>query len=482
MYNTLIVLDDENNHDLLMGMSGVMSFKRYLHDYPKLNERKTRIINLCSTTRYLSKGYYCSLLAEARKHHVLPSVKTINEFRNNKTVDCTISKENLKLTSEELEQEYLVFFGEIESPNLQKAAKKLFYQYPAPILKMHISQSPKSYNVKAEALSYSDLAGESKQQFIRKLKEFSINIWRSANKSKKYRWEMAILVNAAEKLPPSNKEAISRFVKAAEKFGIYAEPVSCTQIENINQYDALFIRETTAIDHYTYQLAVIAEKNDLIVMDDPTSILRCCNKVYLHDAFTYQGVPSLKTEVISDSREFTLNALEEKFGYPLILKMPESSFSKGVFKIKDRESLKANLKTLLESSSLVLAQEYLYTEYDWRVGVLNNRVLYACRYYMANNHWQIYNHKGDRFSAGKFETMPTFEVPKTVLDAALKATNIIGNGLYGVDIKVHNDQAFVIEINDNPNIDYKVEDAYLGNELYMQVMGEFNRRLELRGR
>ena len=101
---------------------------------------------------------------------------------------------------------------------------------------------------------------------------------------------------------------------------------------------------------------------------------------------------------------------------------------------------------------------------------------------MARNHWQIYNHGSKRFSAGGFETLPTFEVPKVVLDAALKAAKTIGNSLYGVDVKQVDDKAYVLEVNDNPNIDHKIEDAYLGDELYMQIMAEFQRRLEARGR
>jgi len=74
------------------------------------------------------------------------------------------------------------------------------------------------------------------------------------------------------------------------------------------------------------------------------------------------------------------------------------------------------------------------------------------------------------------------QVPKIVLETALKSCKIIGNGLYGVDIKQVSNQAYVLEVNDNPNLDNKVEDAYLGDELYMQIMAEFCRRLELRGR
>src|SRR5690606_26042211 len=201
------------------------------------------------------------------------------------------------------------------------------------------------------------------------------------------------------------------------------------------------------IDHHTYKLARKAERSGLIVMDDPTSILRCCNKVFLHDAFSYNHVPALKTKVLTGMAEEDMDYVESEFSYPIILKMPEGSFSKGVFKVESREQLKEKLQYLFQSSALVLVQEYLYTDYDWRIGVLNGRAIYACKYLMARNHWQIYNHGAKRFSAGGFETLPTFEVPKSVLDAAVKAGKIVGKGLYGVDLKQHGHHVYVIEVN-----------------------------------
>ena len=218
------------------------------------------------------------------------------------------------------------------------------------------------------------------------------------------------------------------------------------------------------------------------MIDDPDSILRCCNKIYLQDAFSYQGVPSLKATVVSSHESKELERLEQSFSYPMVLKMPEGSFSRGVFKVADRSALKEQLKEMFKESALVLVQEYLYTDFDWRIGVLNGRALYACRYLMARNHWQIYNHGAKRFKSGDFECMPTFEVPKVVLEAALKAARIIGNGLYGVDVKQKDNKAYVIEVNDNPSIEYKIEDRYLGDELYMQIMNEFQIRLEARGK
>jgi glutathione synthase/RimK-type ligase-like ATP-grasp enzyme len=67
-----------------------------------------------------------------------------------------------------------------------------------------------------------------------------------------------------------------------------------------------------------------------------------------------------------------------------------------------------------------------------------------------------------------------------VVRAALRAARPIGNGLYGVDIKQARGQCYVIEVNDNPNIDAGVEDKILKDELYRRIMAVFLRRIERR--
>lgn len=42
-----------------------------------------------------------------------------------------------------------------------------------------------------------------------------------------------------------------------------------------------------------------------------------------------------------------------------------------------------------------------------------------------------------------------------------------------MDLKLINGRAVVIEINDNPSIDHKVEDAVLGDELYYRILNHF---------
>lgn len=146
----------------------------------------------------------------------------------------------------------------------------------------------------------------------------------------------------------------------------------------------------------------------------------------------------------------------------------------------ERGELVDTLAKLRNTSALVLAQEYFFTELDWRIGVLNHQPIFACQYFMVKGHWQIYRHhdSGQAADSGSFTTLPIFEASKAVITAALKAVKPIGDGLYGVDIKQGKGRVAVIEVNDNPNIDAGVEDACLKEKLYDLIMADFIRRFE----
>lgn len=484
MYKTIVVTDQAEMPSLDLE---VISFDQYVTDYPKLGEPRTRIINLCNTDQYLSRGYYCSLLAESRQHRVLPSVNTINDLRHlNDGNDCIqlaslLSSKNSMAASSALD--LLVYFGWTPQAEWGAVARNLFERFPAPILRVSWTRDDAGASAKVVRVGPAELNPEELKCFDERLRLFTEQVWRSPTQ-RQYRWDMAILYDPQEVNSPSDGEAIKRFIKAAGKLGIRAETVRSRDLKQISQYDALFIRETTSIDHPTYRLARRGEMEGLVVIDDATSILRCCNKIFLHDAFSYNKVSAPHTMIVAELSEPEMDRIEARFNYPMVLKMPESSFSIGVYKVATRAELQEKLALMLAESALALVQEYLFTDFDWRIGVLNGRAIYACKYFMARDHWQIYNHQSGQAGghSGGFETIPTFETPRAVLKAALKACSIIGEGLYGVDIKQRNNQIYVIEVNDNPSIEHRVEDLYLGDELYMMIMQEFADRLERRGR
>jgi glutathione synthase/RimK-type ligase-like ATP-grasp enzyme len=98
---------------------------------------------------------------------------------------------------------------------------------------------------------------------------------------------------------------------------------------------------------------------------------------------------------------------------------------------------------------------------------------------MAKDHWQIYNWRSKRKGdvTGAFEVFKIEEVPKKIIDIAIKATRLIGNGLYGVDVKEVDGKAYIIEINDNPNIDAGVEDLVI-KDVYTRVIKHLLNQVE----
>ncbi len=260
--------------------------------------------------------------------------------------------------------------------------------------------------------------------------------------------------------------------------GLEAEVINRDDYGRLAEFDALFIRDTTFINSYTYRFSRRAFREGLIVIDDPQSIVRCTNKVYLAELLARHKI--LMPRTIVAHRE-NAEQLATELGFPLILKKPDSAFSQGVVKVDDAASLHVKMKELLEDSDLVVAQEFLPTTFDWRIGVLDRQPLFACKYYMANGHWQIINHaEGARHRFGRCKTIPVEAAPRRAVRLALKAANLIGDGLYGVDVKESNGQFYVIEINDNPNIESGVEDTVLRDELYLRIMSVFLRRIEQR--
>ncbi|MHC1480016.1 RimK family protein [Frateuria aurantia] len=486
MTRLVIVVEKAADWSVYYPSAHVMNALDYLREPVGLEEERTHVINLCRNYKYLGTGYYVSLLAEARGHKVIPSVRTVNDLRRKSLYGLNIGDLNQKLVQalpadhpDTTEFEMLLYFGETTHPELRDLARQIFDAFPCPVLRVEFERD-RIWQISAiRPVGLQNLDDAQEDAFAAELDRFSKKLWRKPRTRRHFSYDIAMLVDPNETMPPSNRKALKGFIDAGKQLGIEVDPIGRNDYQRLAEYDGLFIRETTASDNHTYRFAHRAEKENMVVIDDPTSILRCTNKIYLNDLMSSRKLPIPRTEIIYRDNGRRLAELGEKLGFPIVLKIPDGSFSRGVLKVEDPEALDKAAATLFQHSALLLAQEFLYTEYDWRIGILNHEPIYACKYYMSRGHWQIYNHgaKG-RARSGGFETLPTREVPSDILKLALKATQPIGDGLYGVDIKQTAHKAVIIEVNDNPSIDAGVEDAYLGSDLYLRIMREFQRRLE----
>jgi glutathione synthase/RimK-type ligase-like ATP-grasp enzyme len=483
MNTTLIILDNLSDWKPYYETDSIITASEYLYN-EALSSSKLLVINLCSDLSYNSEGYYCSLLAQARKHKIIPSVEAINSLDCDRTLKlqglfkktCQTWGSASPTASAPVELD--IFFGDCENPALKRLAKFIFDQFPFPMLKVSFNDAGLNRVEHFRTMSLGELSEGQQTLFANAIDRFSKKIWRYPRTRKPSRYDLAILHDPDEKLGPSNNSALNLFVSEARKMNINAELITADDSARLMEFDALFIRQTTAVHHITYQMARKAYLADMVVIDDPASIIRCTNKVFLKELLQREQIPCPRSKLIFKKNPSPYQRLSECFGDTMVIKIPDGSFSVGVAKVRNEEEYRQITAELFNRSSILLVQEYVPTEFDWRIGVLGGECIYSCKYFMAKGHWQIIQHrKTGNARAGSWETVPLGSVPSRVRKLAVKATGLIGKGLYGVDIKVVNDQPMIIEINDNPSIEHGVEDKVMGNELYRIILREIVNRL-----
>ena len=461
----------------------VLPAQTYLMDPGYGDSNPAKVFNLCRTYRYQSDGYYVSLLAEARGQQPVPDVEAIKALQSDHLVqditeklgsliDCSFARDSEDFF------ELNIYFGRDAGCRHQPLADQLFKLLRAPVLHARFERANECWrmcsvypgSVRDIPVRHSEFAAQAALDLLKEQKMRS-------NKPAAGKPALAILYDPERTECPSNTEAMRKFLDAAQVLDMRAELISRRDAPRLAEFDALFVRETTNVDHHTYQMSRQAAEAGLVVIDDPDSILRCTNKIYLAELLARHRIPMPKTLVVHKDN---VDQIVPALGLPCILKQPDSAFSLGVAKIESETQLLEKVSELLQESELVLAQEYLPTEFDWRVAVLDQRPLFVCKYYMAPGHWQVIKREPQRMCEGKTVTLSVGEAPDEVVRIAVAAANLIGDGFYGVDLKQAGSQYYVIEINDNPNVDAGNEDAVLGDALYREVMGVFRKRIEVR--
>lgn len=482
MHN-LVIVDPSSKAGLELENATVVSAREYLVQKEFGEIRSARVYNFCKSLTYQSLGYYVSLLAAARGHRPLPSISTLLDMKNvslvrfvSDDIDTLIQKSLKAIQGPNFTLS--IYFGRNLAKRYDKLAKTLFNVFPAPFFQAKFKLTDRWQLSSIRTLSFGDIDEEHLPFAMDRVCHYFQNRTPRAPARKPSRYSLAILYNPADPTCPSNERAIEKFKSSAEDKGLFVDIIDRSDYGRIAQYDALFIRETTGVNHHTFRFARKAQAEDLVVIDDADSILKCTNKVFLAELFQRHGIPAPRTLVVH--RRNTRDVLKT-LGLPLVLKKPDSSFSLGVKKIASEEDYLVTLPELLHESDLIIAQEYFPTSYDWRIGVLAGRPLFACKYHMAPLHWQIARRSNSgKVTYGDVEAIPFEDVPAHVIKLAVSAARLIGSGLYGVDIKEKEDKSFVIEINENPNIDSGQEDSLLKDELYSSVVDFFLARLDAR--
>lgn len=457
----------------------IIAAEDYLKGSP-YQSKSLRVINLCNSYEYQTIGYYVSLLAIAQDQKISPSIQTIQDGMNSvltkqflHEIDKDIQKALKKQRKDKVT--FSIYFGACLKSAFSSLAKKIYDMFPLPLLSLSLIKKNSIWMIeKFSILSVRDIP-VADINFMQTMARTYLNKKRfySGLHKKQHFFHLAILVDPEDKNAPSDKKALEKFAEAGESLKIQVDFIGKNDIKMLPEYAGLFIRTTTGVNHYTYQFARYAAQENLVVIDDPQSILRCGNKVYQAVSLQNHDIKTPRTYILGKHQAQNISV-----SFPCVVKQPDSECSLGVVKANNDKELKKILKEFFKTSDLVIIQPFLPTEFDWRIGILDRKPLYAARYYMAKDHWQILNWASKTEHEGDGDILSIDAVPQDVIQVAMGAANLMGDGLYGVDVKSRDNEHYVIEVNDNPSIEHGIEDEVLGDELYKKIMMVFLQRMQ----
>src|SRR6266568_3724022 len=416
----------------------------------------------------------------------LPNAETMLELREQKLYEHALPDLEEELNrcarradfQSEGEFKLLVCFGIARDERFEPFGRLLFDWFRCPALEVIMETGGTWLSIdRIRPRAITRLANGEAEFFRESLHNHTKREWRDPKARSVAKYDLAVLYDPNEKTAPSSPASMKHFARIAEKMSVDVEPITKRQLAELAEFDGLFIRETTSIDNHTYRFARRAWQEGMPVIDDPISMIRCTNKVFLMELLAQHQVATPPTVMLADIGDMP-KAMDE-LGLPLVVKIPDGSFSRGVHKVNTPEEFRRVADELFEETDLLLTQKFLPTEFDWRVGVLAGEPLFVCQYRMARGHWQIVKHRPDGSShEGGFRTFELDKAPRDLIDIAVRAARPIGDGFYGVDIKETDRGFIVMEVNDNPNLEHGIEDQLGKDEIWTRLLKWFIERFE----
>ena len=209
MSSHLVVVERESDWKPHYPKLAVMTAREYIESPPSPDRQPLRVINLCRSYGYLSTGYYVSLLAEARHHKVVPTVRTIQDLSRksiysldtedlDRQIDRLLDKRTepvpsapggLRATGLEL----TLLFGQTAVTDMQELARWLFVAFRAPLLRIEFRRQDRWRIASIRTLSLESLDAAQESAFFDAMLGYLNKPWRGRRAPSTAKYDLAIL-------------------------------------------------------------------------------------------------------------------------------------------------------------------------------------------------------------------------------------------------------------------------------------------------
>jgi ribosomal protein S6--L-glutamate ligase len=224
------------------------------------------------------------------------------------------------------------------------------------------------------------------------------------------------------------------------------EPDLYYRSKQLSHYDAIVPRIGASITYFGTAVVRQFEQMDVFSVASSNGIansrdkLRCLQILSRHQI----GIP--QTEFVREKRD-VLPAIERVGGVPIVIKLLEGTQGVGVILAETTNVAAAIIETLQSTRQNVLVQKFVSESKgrDIRAFVVGDRVVAAMRRVAQGQEFRSNVHRG-----GKTERVILDE---TYCQTAVRASQIMGLRVAGVDMLEGNDGPQVMEVNSSPGLE-----------------------------
>lgn len=224
------------------------------------------------------------------------------------------------------------------------------------------------------------------------------------------------------------------------------EPELYFRQKQLSQYDAVLPRIGASITYYGTAVVRQFEQMDVFCANSSAGITNSRDKLRSLQILSRHLIGIPKTTFVRDKKD-VLPAIERVGGAPVIIKLLEGTQGIGVLLAETVKSAEAIIELLQSQKQNILIQKFVAESKgkDIRAFVVGDRVVAAMRRTAQGQEFRSNVHRG-----GVAETVTLSEEYK---ETAVRAAQIMGLRIAGVDLLEGKDGPLIMEVNSSPGLE-----------------------------
>ena len=213
----------------------------------------------------------------------------------------------------------------------------------------------------------------------------------------------------------------------------------------LSDYDAVIPRVGASITYFGSAVVRQFEQMDVFTPNTANGITNARDKLRAIQILSRHDIGMPKTAFVRDRKD-VLPAIDRVGGAPVVIKLLEGTQGIGVILAPDRKVAEAIIETLHNTKQNVLIQEFVAESRgrDIRALVVGDRVVAAMRRTAQGDEFRSNVHRGG--------TVEGVTLDSRYERTAVRAAQIMGLRVAGVDILEGNEGPLVMEVNSSPGL------------------------------